>query len=236
MWVYDNLFFLDETKLKQLVDLQIDKLIISSESPNSKVYEEIRVDANFETVKANIKLLFDYKHNMDSEFPKISFHYIIMKNNINLIPEFIEMACNLSKGDATIHLSRMLHNFSEVENLYVDIADEFIEYCEKIAKENSINISWSLDAPSNKPPMSQCIEWTMPFIFVNGDVIPCCSSNESNRRDLQISTSLGNIFTTPFKEIWNGSNYVDLRQKIRTGKCPKSCKECCLYESPSKRI
>lgn len=229
--LYDNLFFLDEEKLKKLVDLQIDKLLISCEAASQHTYEEIRPGATFDTVVKNIKFLFDYKNKAGSIYPKISFHFIVMKSNRDEIPEFIEMVSNLAGGPISIQISRMLHEYPEVTHLYGDISEDYIQYCEKIASSKSVKLSWNLDVPTNKPHISHCIEWTMPFVFVTGHVIPCCAANESNNREFQKRTSMGNIFETPFFQIWNGDKYKKLRKMIREGNCPPACKKCCLYET-----
>ncbi|WP_181391403.1 radical SAM protein [Methanospirillum stamsii] len=227
--LYDNLFFPNEGNIKKLVDLQVDKLLISCEAATPELYEQIRPGASFETVMNHIKLLFDYKKEKKSEYPKISFHYIVMKNNLEEIPHFISSVSELAQEPVSIQITRMLHYFPEVQDLYTDISEDYIQSCETLAKENNVHISWNLDVSIEKPPISQCIEWTMPFIFANGDVVPCCSANESNKREYQKKTSMGNIFETSFKEIWNGVRYQDLRKKLRQGSCPPACIDCCLY-------
>jgi radical SAM protein with 4Fe4S-binding SPASM domain len=49
--------------------------------------------------------------------------------------------------------------------------------------------------------------WTMSNIFSNGDVVPCCYDYDSEMK-------VGNIFETPFTQIWNNSAYRQLRKKI----------------------
>jgi len=227
--LYDNLFFPSEENIKKLVDLQVDKILISCEAATPELYEEIRPGASFEQVKKNLKILFQYKKEKQSIYPKISFHYIVMKNNLNEIPSFIKFVSEISPEPVSIQITRMLHYFPEVHDLYTEISEEFIQTCEIIASEKKVNISWNLDVSNNKPPISHCIEWTMPFIFATGHVIPCCATNESNNRNYQKKTAMGNIFETPFKEIWNGSRYRELREKIRRGSCPPACIHCCLY-------
>lgn len=49
--------------------------------------------------------------------------------------------------------------------------------------------------------------WTMSNIFSNGDVVPCCYDYDSEMK-------VGNIFETPFTQIWNNSAYRQLRKRI----------------------
>lgn len=49
--------------------------------------------------------------------------------------------------------------------------------------------------------------WTISSIHSNGGVVPCCY-------DYDAQLKVGNVFETPFTEIWNGPAYRDLRKKI----------------------
>ena len=90
-------------------------------------------------------------------------------------------------------------------------------------------LTWNRDVPQIKPPISHCTAWLMPFIFVTGHVIPCCSGNEAGNRDFQKATSLGNIYEHSFKDIWNGEKYKTLRKMIRENKVPTACRDCCAF-------
>jgi radical SAM protein with 4Fe4S-binding SPASM domain len=89
---------------------------------------------------------------------------------------------------------------------------------------------WGADVPTSKPPARNCVSWTMPFIFVTGDVIPCCATNEGNKRQFQKETSMGNIFKQPFREIWYGEKYNALRRKLFSGGVPPQCAACPVFD------
>ena len=67
----------------------------------------------------------------------------------------------------------------------------------------------------DKPPVSCCLEWVVPFITVHGAVYPCCALTEGNQRGKIEKHCLGNIFDTPFREIWNGPRYRRLKEMLR---------------------
>jgi radical SAM protein with 4Fe4S-binding SPASM domain len=62
--------------------------------------------------------------------------------------------------------------------------------------------------------------WTMPNIFSNGDVVPCCY-------DYKAEQKVGNVFEKPFREIWNANEYRELRKMVYNEKenIPK-CSAC----------
>ena len=228
--LFDTFYFIDEKTAKELIELGIDKLILSFDAATKETYEKIRVGSDFERVLNNLKNFIRIKEGMNSNFPEMEFHYIISKANVNEIPDYIELIRSISSEIPEVFFTRMLHKFEETKDLFVEIPADIIQNAEKKAHDLNLKISWNLNVPTVKPPIEHCVTWFMPFIFVTGEVIPCCSGNEANRRESQKATSLGNVFDTSFKEIWRGDKYKELRRKIRGGEIPEPCKNCCLYE------
>jgi radical SAM protein with 4Fe4S-binding SPASM domain len=88
----------------------------------------------------------------------------------------------------------------------------------------------SAEGLQRKPPIRNCKEYIMPFIFVTGHITPCCAQNEANARVWQKKLSLGNVLEKPFREIWYSPKYVAMRKAIRENKLPKECALCPAYE------
>jgi pyrroloquinoline quinone biosynthesis protein E len=233
--LYDTFYFIDKQVAKELIELEIDKIFLSMDAATKETYEKIRVGSNFEKVTNNVRYLFQLKKKKRAFFPKIAFHYIVNRLNLSEIPQYIELVHSLSGGEETIiQFTRMLHKFKEVKDLFVEIPEEIIRLAEEKAKKFNIPITWNADVPKFKPPVTRCIEWTMPFIFVTGHVIPCCSGNEAGHREFQKETALGNVFEQSFKEIWYGEKYKTLRKMLSRGEIPLPCKNCCLYDTEPK--
>jgi MoaA/NifB/PqqE/SkfB family radical SAM enzyme len=229
--LYDSFFFIDKKTAEELIDMGIDIIFVSLDAATKETYEKIRVGSDFERVINNVKTFFQLKKEKNAQYPKIAFHYIVNKMNLQEIPQYIELVHSLTNGEnVTIQFTRMLHKFKEVNDLFVEIPKEIMQLTEEKAEEMGINVIWNADVPQVKPPINRCIEWTMPFIFVTGHVIPCCSGNEAGHREFQKETALGNVFEQSFKEIWRGKKYKALREAIRRGEAPLPCKNCCLYD------
>jgi len=230
--LYDNFLLIDEKVARPLVEIGVDRILVSLDGATKETYEAIRVGSNFEHVLKNVKCLFQIRKEKNTYFPQIDFHFIVTKVNIHEIPQYIELVHSLVDNErASVQFTRMLHEFSEIKNLFVEIPEETIEVAEEKAKELGIGITWNADVPPNKPPIKKCTEWIMPFIFVTGHVIPCCSGNEAGHRDFQKEHSLGNIFEQSFKDIWYGQKHKRLRETLRQGKIPTPCSNCCLYDT-----
>lgn len=229
--LYDNFFLVEEKTARALIEMGIDKIFISLDAATKETYEKIRVGSNFERVIDNLKNFLRQKREKKAYFPQLAFHFVVNKLNIQEIPQYIELVHNLTPEENTaVQFTRMLHSFKEAENLFVEMPEDIMKEAEERGKKFGLKIVWSADIPQKKPKVSFCTEWTMPFIFVTGDVIPCCAGNEAGCRQFQKETALGNIFEKPFKEIWRGEKYRSLRKSLKEGKTPLSCKNCSIYE------
>lgn len=233
--LYDTFYFIDEKTARELIEMGVDKIFISIDAATKETYERIRVGSNFDRVMNNVRNLIRLKKEMEAPFPVLSFHYIVTKLNLHEMLQYIELVNHLCNGEKIgIQFTRMLHEFEETKDLFVEVPSEIVEAVERRGKELDIPINWNLDVPQDKPPIIRCIEWIMPFIFVTGHVIPCCAGNEANRRGFQKETSLGNVFEKPFREIWHGERYRKFRHMIRKGEVPVQCENCPLYNTGGK--
>lgn len=227
--LYDTTFTLKPEDMKKLVDLKsLMFMKFSHDAATPETYEKIRVGSNWDKVVRNIKALDKYKRQEGRYFPQIGFHYIIMKQNIHEAEMFLDWIDSLDIRVFEVMYSRLLHPFPEVKDIYVDVPEGLIEKLKEKGRRLGINVIANSDAQAQKEklPVNMCTQYYMPFIFVDGTVISCCAQNEGNQRKLQKQYSLGNIFATPFREIWNGEKYRNLRKGLYLG-CPDSVSPIC---------
>lgn len=235
--LYDTFYFINEEVSSELLNLKIDRILASVDAATKETYEEIRVGSDYDRVISNIKNLIELRSKRKAFFPQIDFHFIICRENIEEVLPFIELIASLDPSrNCSIIFTRMLHAFEEVKNLTVEVPAEVIAKVEKKARELGIIIRWNANVPTRKPPINKCTEWTMPFIFVDGSVVPCCAGNEANHRSFQRKHALGNIFNTSFAQVWHSTKYNNLRKMLRSGKVPAPCSNCCIYEAGESRL
>jgi len=229
----------NEEILKELIKIEPDILFVSIYGGSKETYERICVGGNFDVVLENIKMFVRLRKKMKTLLPVLNFHYIVSRLNIHEIPDFLEFVDSLDTEVGEVLLTPLLHTFDEVKDLEIKLSEDNLRDAKAKAKELGIALDYNLSVESEKwrlpkkPPISNCVEWIMPFIFVTGHVVPCCVGNEANRRDFQKATSLGNIFNKSFKEIWYGDKYKKFREMIRKGEAPVQCHDCPIY-TPNK--
>jgi len=229
--IFDNFYYLNEDLCRKIVELEIESVLPSIDGATKETYEKIRVGSNFDRVTENLRTLFRIKKEMKKEYPFVCFHYIVNKLNYHEMIKFLEYVHDLAQGDyIAVQYTRLLHPYTEVKDLFVEIPPETRQAVEKKAKELGIELRWNADVPEDKPPVKCCAAWTMPFIFVTGHVIPCCAENEAGDREFQKATSMGNIFEKSMKEIWYGKKYTELRKMLRQNKIPPACVKCPVFD------
>lgn len=228
--LYDSFYFTDDYKARLQVELGVEKVFVSLDAASKETYEKIRVGSDFDRVIENVKRVDKWKKKLNKYFPELCFHFIVTKDNIHEVIDYLHMVRNLGIDAHFIQFTRMLHNFPEAEEQFVEIPDELIQEVTEEARKLGIQIGWNATVPTVKPAISECTAWWMPFFFVDGTTIPCCALNEGNHREWQRSTSLGNIFEQSFREIWWNTAYTNMRTVLSEGECPVNCSRCPIYE------
>lgn len=229
--LYDSFFLINEKFAGSLVNSGIDRMIVSIEGATAETYEKIRKGAKFNRSIENIKNIIKLKKEKKAHYPEVTFHYIVTKENAKEAIDFVDLVHKImGQEDTSIYFSSILHPFPEIEKMVIAVPDNLVAEINLKCKQLGIKVAWNRNVPTEKEPISKCNEWTMPFIFVDGTVVPCCAGNESNKRDYQRKTELGNIFKTPFKEIWEGPKYQKLREMVHEGKTPPACRYCTIYK------
>lgn len=231
--LFDTFYFIDEDKAKKLLDLGLDTIFISIDGATKETYEKIRVGSDFDRVVANIRRFMELKKERKTYFPEVRFHYVINKLNLSEIIAFMELAKSL--GGEIIFFTRLLHSFKEVRDMAVEVSPDLSARVHERAKELGLYITWNTDVCTNKAPISHCNAWITPFVYVSGDVVPCCAMNEANIRDFQKQNSLGNVFQQSFKEIWRGEKFSNFRRELQSGSTPLLCRDCPMFETKAKK-
>ena len=231
--------FKDDEQIKELLEIGPDFQFVSTYGATKQSFEKICVGSNFEKIEHNIKTFVKLKKQMKKKFPILNFHYIITSESKDEALDFIDFVHSLNTEVGEILMTPLLHNFKEAEKFAVSIDEEYIKKIRQRAKKYQIPITVNMcalqeaEGLEEKPPLTQCKEYIMPFVFVTGDVTPCCGQNEANQREWQKKTSAGNLLKTHFRKIWYSEKYKNIRKMIRKNQCPQECAFCPAYNKGS---
>ena len=228
--IFDNFNWVKTEDIEHWFDVGIDKVYVSMDAATKDTYEKIRVNGNFDTVVKNIKKFDKMKKVRNSYFPELWFHYIFGKHNVHEMKKYLDLIHEMGVDVKQVQFTKLLHAYPEVKKWVMDISDEERKDITEYGAKLGIRITWNINTKIEKDRLNQCTVWGMPFIFVTGDLIPCCSLNEQNDRPWQVKTSLGNIFKDDFRKIWYGKKYKKLVDDLKENKCSGACTRCILYK------
>lgn len=235
--VFDHFaHFKNDDEIKELIEIGPDFQFVSMYGSSKISFEKVCVGSDFEKIIKNLKIFVKLKKQMKKRFPILNFHYIVTSESKDEILDFLDLVHSLNTEVGEILVTPMLHGYKEAKKYEVRIDPDYVKKVEERAKKYKIAVTVNMSAKQEaeglicKPPIRNCKEYIMPFIFVTGDVTPCCGQNEANARDWQKNTSLGNVFERPFKDIWYSQKYVNMRKIIRKNKVPKECLLCPAYD------
>lgn len=238
-----NGMLLNEEIIKDLIDLKVYIVNFSIDGVKKETFERIRVGSDFERVISNIKKLDDAKKKLGSRYPRLDACYTIYRDNINELPDVINLAHRL--GIATVNLEtaisfNKLGRQYEIYSLNPDHVQKIYDETKKRAKVLGIHI------PSFPLPLEACrvrlvcsSPWRYILVRCDGMVFPCTYYHhytvnyhwvKDGRLVIEKTNALGECMGDVNKEsarkIWNNQKYRTLRDELRTGREKAPHKGC----------
>ncbi len=231
---------LSEEVMKSLVDYRVAQIVCSFHGATPETYKSIVRGADFVQNLNQFRFLKRYrlekaKNHGNVPKPGLHFHYVMMRKNIEELPAFLEIATHLG---ADVVVSKFMMVYSHLKHLtneslyfYKELTNSVLAHCIKKAKslpitfiapklfnfETSKGNYTNLQRPGIEKEYPACSwPWRQCNISTTGDVQPCCGG----------LPPMGNIYETPFEEIWNCEKYRDLRATVNTPNRWPECKKC----------
>ena len=226
--IYDAMHRVPPDVSVALVEMGLNRIQPSIDGATQETYEAIRVRANWDTVVENLEGLHRAKMDMRRMLPEVSYHFIVQKQNAHEMGAFVRMVRSLAGNQpVTVQFTELLKEYPEIKGQMYAVSDDERACIEDMGRSFGVNIRWNRKMGRERTTPLRCTLWHMQFIFVDGSVIRCCTSNEHNERDRQRAARMGNVFETPFREIWNGKEYKKLRKDLRSGNLSgPGCEDC----------
>ena len=236
-----NAILFDEGWQRALIDAGLDEFRVSLDAATAATYSRIRGIDAFDTVIENLRRFASLHKN---ERPRLSLWLTAMRQNLGELPALVNLAAEIGVPEVYVQRLVLIHRgLAQAEqSLYRRLrAREEVALAEAAARAKAHRLTFrasglaspqeSLRAPSDgDKPWSACFRlWTTTYITANGNVLPCCISPFSTTD--YASLVLGNVFQTPFAQIWNGAKYVERRAALHTAQPLHPCEQCGVYWS-----
>jgi len=232
--MYTNGFFFSREKYDLAKDL-FDVVHVSFDSHVKGVYENIRVNSDFDRVVNNIQEVLELRKKEGKGF-LLGFCSVLMKSNIEHLPDYVRFVHEMGADGIVIQRLYFTNKKLKEEDIFLNLTQEErdgpIREAQRIARELKFNLMLGdvgyenvFDGPirNKRPPlMERPICWFVAQqigFTPTGEVYPCC---------LPTTMVMGDTFHQSAREIWNSKPYQKLRSQLYSGKLNFYCSHCRL--------
>ncbi len=184
----------------RVVDSGLDEIMISLDGITQKTYATYRRGGRLERVLENIRALDAEKRKKKTQKPLMELQFIIMKHNEGEIDGFRDLASGLGADRIRFKTFNLQMSGPESCETGVEFLPTDTDYTRYEDTQGRI-LKKHLEENRCKWP------WERVVINTDGHVVPCCN-------DFDGRYSMGNLFSTPFRDIWFGSKYNRFRKSI----------------------
>jgi len=228
-----------------LIDLDVDKVMVSIDGVSPEVYDDIRVHSDFQKVIHNFMELFRRKLNQRGRGlhkPIVGISFVAMKRNIADLPRLPQLAHQI--GATEIKVSNVVPYYPELESeILYDRAMYSLAFRSSPAIPNmslpkmnldentapslmqvfdsTISVSWLQNSFSQFNNYCEFTQQGYAVIRRDGVVAPCLELMRDHpvfllgRPQHVTHYSLGDIREASLREIWESPEYADFRRRVR---------------------
>ena len=238
--VITNGTLLNESRIKSIINSQLDTLQVSLWASSSREYERQYPGAdinNFEKVVNGLKLVQSFKAGRKKNKPAVTLHHPINRNNFQKIDAMGDLA--LLTGCDTISFSPFLSTQGKLSSYSLSPDEEkslFLTLAKIKNQMRSMHLNHNIGRTllryqvgmkkGMKYKLPCYIGWYHTRIKIDGTVLPCGQCN----------IPMGNLKINSFREIWNSLSFRTFRRQTMTCEGLASldqqcdCEFCCYTE------
>ena len=198
---------------------------MSIDGASAEVFEDIRAGARFASFVENVTDLA--RRRAGSARTRVSGWSVLTRRNLHEAPAIVRLA--RAMNITTLTFQPFLTHWGKddmrarIDPVRIDPSDPAVkavlDEALRVAQEEGVALRVGKDAPFSRE--SPCTwPWLSAYITSTGDVVPCCLLADAD------TMKMGNLFETPFREIWRGEPYQTLRRQIANNAPPRSCRGC----------
>ena len=210
-----NLNTVREGTLEDLVRYQVRHMLCSIDGASHESYSEYRRNGDFDTVMSNIGKINDFKRKHQSEFPKLTWQFVVFGHNEHEIAGARKLASELDM-DFTLKLNW--------DDSYSPVRDK-----EKVRREvtEGVTSRREYEETNGEPYLANICNqlWRNPQVNFDGTVWGCCRNNWKPFNS--------NVFDDGYENAINSEQMRYARSMLRDNAPARDdipCTTCSLYK------
>jgi radical SAM protein with 4Fe4S-binding SPASM domain len=204
-----NGHFLDAENAHKTIASGLDMLIISLDGADAVTYQKYRKGGDFDLVLTGVKTLAKLKQQLKRNSPLVVLQFLVFKHNEHQVKIMAKLAKEL--GADALELKTAQHYDYEHGNDFMTSNDKYSRYRKTGSGKYVLK----------RKMKNRCRRmWNACVIVWDGSVVPCCYDKDANH-------SYGNLFHSNFRDVWNGREADDFRQRLwQNRKAIGICSNC----------
>ena len=199
----------------------------------------------FDRVLKGIKTLVKEKKELNSSTPFIRAAFVIQKDNLAEIRDFIKL-CHSLKIDGVFFQLLDFNSLEDLKERFWGKAEsqrlekalkKAYQLCQRLKLDSNLEILikdalpyWLGQQKKKKTKEDEkaricLLPWLSPYITVKGILKPCCIAGST----LDKYVEMGDLNKQSFQEIWNNKKFQAFRKAVKAKKkadLPKICQNC----------
>ena len=204
-----NAHFISEKTAEEVVSSGLSEVIISIDGTTQETYENYRIDGDLNKVLEGTKNLVQARKNANSQYPILTFQFLVSKQNEHQIDEAKKLTQQLGVDNITFKTIQVYDY--ETGNELIPDNDTYSRY--KKMDDGSYKLK-------NKYRNSCWRMWSSCVFTWDGSIVPCCFDKDADHK-------MGNVTKNHFKEIWRSAIYKEFRDQVwKDRQQIEICKNC----------
>ncbi len=216
---------LNRDYISALVEAKTDFIGFSLSGAEAQTHNAIRVNSRLPEILDHIRLFGEIKAQNHSPYPRIHIVYLLLKKNLGEVPALIRLAKDLGVAEVLlIHMALITNPGQEEQRIFgredTIEGEKILAEAQKLARKLKISLK---PRPLISREVAVCSEDPLRnlYISVNGNVSPCVYLGPPvptpfrrffhGAEIVTEKVGFGNIFQTPFPEIWSHPDYEAFR-------------------------
>ena len=206
--IHSNLSFRKEDEFfRRLVELKLDSLTVSADGATQKTYQKFRIGGDLELVLKNMRRLVQFKRELGSDQPKITWKLIVNRHSEHDIDTGRKIAEDIGVDFALSEMGVGEFILDPDPNQdYEALVSEWVPQNSNVDRSNLVGVRRLPVVPKPCPKLVNGANTDVANMVVSasGNVFPCCYTKDEK-------WAFGDLNSQSLEEIWNGEKYQSAR-------------------------